>query len=300
MFCPGCAIRELIVSTKVLPRELLCFHRKEPGRKWLRHSGMSLPALWILRSPCAADKERMPQHQSAPVREECVEPVTQERGRRRRPEKSQKNSASSSRGRKTVNDRQRPSRDDSPDDLDASEPENDDSTGGDAGRKKWRWWEIIVLLEAKRDEAVERSSAPVRGIVLRAVDQWNRIATKCKSKGVNYDGPQCQGKWNVLVREYRKIIDHNAPSGQQPWESMTPDERKEANLPITFETKHLRILDSFMKDRAGQNPGSIADSSINLESNVDSDEPTGKEEKLNDKRKRPMGENTRFMVCEKV
>ncbi|KAL3675944.1 hypothetical protein R1sor_025892 [Riccia sorocarpa] len=161
--------------------------------------------------------------------------------------------------------------DNTPDDLNSTEPENNDGTVEDAGRgKKWRSWEIIVLLEAKLDEVVERSSTPVRGIV---------------------------GKWNVLVREYRKIIDHNARSGQQPWESMTPDERKEANLPITFEIEHLRILDSFIKDRAGQNPGSIADSSINLESNVDdSNEPTSKEEKLNYKRKRPVGENTQFLV----
>ncbi|KAL3692354.1 hypothetical protein R1sor_006005 [Riccia sorocarpa] len=54
--------------------------------------------------------------------------------------------------------------------------------------------------------------------------------------------------------------------GQQPWESMTADERKQASLPLVFKSEHLRILDSFMKDRAAQNPASMADSSINPES----------------------------------
>ncbi|KAL3691515.1 hypothetical protein R1sor_005166 [Riccia sorocarpa] len=52
-----------------------------------------------------------------------------------------------------------------------------------------------------------------------------------------------------------------------------------------------------MKDRAGQNPGSTSHSFMNLDSNInDSDEPTGREERLSGKRIHPVGENTHFLV----
>ncbi|KAL3698750.1 hypothetical protein R1sor_012826 [Riccia sorocarpa] len=73
--------------------------------------------------------------------------------------------------------------------------------------------------------------------------------------------------------------------------------RKAANLPLMFEDEHLTILDSFMKDKPGQNPASIADSSVLPESNVDdSDDPTGREAQLNGKWKKHVGENTKFLV----
>ncbi|KAL3688858.1 hypothetical protein R1sor_015167 [Riccia sorocarpa] len=188
----------------------------------------------------------------------------------------------------------------SPDEADPDGNDNRDSEveTEEAGRgRKWKNWEITVLLEAKKDEAVMRLNAAPRGVVVRAKDRWDAISKKIQAKGVLYDGPQCRCKWNVLVREYRKIVDHNSCSGKEPWESMSSEERKEANLPQTFETEHLRILDSFMKDRAGQNPASVADSSLLSDNNVDdSDEANGKETTLNGKRKRVVGENTRFLV----
>ncbi|KAL2643630.1 hypothetical protein R1flu_011217 [Riccia fluitans] len=79
---------------------------------------------------------------------------------------------------------------------------------------------------------------------------------------------------------------------------MNLEEWRKADLPMSFEDEHLRILDSFMKDKVAQNPASITDSSIFSESNVDdSDEPTCKEAQLNGKCKRPVGENTKFIVA---
>ncbi|KAL2653735.1 hypothetical protein R1flu_021863 [Riccia fluitans] len=79
---------------------------------------------------------------------------------------------------------------------------------------------------------------------------------------------------------------------------MNLEELRKIDMPMSFEDEHLHILDSFMKDKAAQNPASIADSSIFPESNVDdSDEPTDKEAHLNGKRKRPVGENTKFIVA---
>ncbi|KAL2609912.1 hypothetical protein R1flu_028485 [Riccia fluitans] len=79
---------------------------------------------------------------------------------------------------------------------------------------------------------------------------------------------------------------------------MNLEERRKADLPMSFEDEHLRILDSFMKDKVAQNLASIADSSIFPESNVDdSDELTGKEAQLNGKCKRPVGESTKFIVA---
>ncbi|KAL2644213.1 hypothetical protein R1flu_011800 [Riccia fluitans] len=182
--------------------------------------------------------------------------------------------------------------------MDENESEGEEGGFGKVGKgRKWRNWEVVVLLEAKREEALVRSSSAAREIVLHAKERRDLIARKCMSKGVNFDGAQCRGKWNVLVHEYRKIVDHNSRLGKEPWESMNLDERRKADLPMSFEDEHLRILDSFMKDKAAQNPASIVDSSIFPESNVDdSDEPTGKEAQLNGKHKRPVGENTKFIV----
>ncbi|KAL2608120.1 hypothetical protein R1flu_026693 [Riccia fluitans] len=182
---------------------------------------------------------------------------------------------------------------------DENESEGEEGGVGEVGKgRKWRNWDVVVLLEAKREEALVRSSSAARGIVLHAKERWDLIARKCNSKGVNFDGAQCRGKWNVLVREYRKIVDHNSRSGKEPWESMNLEEQRKADLPMSFEDEHLRILDSFMKDKAAQNPTSIAESSIFSKSNVDdSDESTGKKAQLNGKHKRPVGENTKFIVA---
>ncbi|KAL2623298.1 hypothetical protein R1flu_003503 [Riccia fluitans] len=111
---------------------------------------------------------------------------------------------------------------------DENESEGEEGGVGEVGKgRKWRNWEVVVLLEAKREEALVRSSSAARGIVLHAKERWDLIAHK-----------------------------------------------------------------------VAQNPANIADSSIFLESNVeDSDEPTGKEAQLNGKRKRPVGENTKFLVA---
>ncbi|KAL3694778.1 hypothetical protein R1sor_008429 [Riccia sorocarpa] len=92
--------------------------------------------------------------------------------------------------------------------------------------------------------------------------------------------------------------DDSGEGGREPQELMSQEDREKGNLPLTFDAEHLRILVSFMKDRAGQNPGSMADSSVNPDSNIDdSDEPSGREEVLNGKRiKQGVGDKTRFLV----
>ncbi|KAL3686471.1 hypothetical protein R1sor_009045 [Riccia sorocarpa] len=100
-------------------------------------------------------------------------------------------------------------------DGDDNDSDGDDGGAGEGGRgRKWHSWENVVLLGAKRDEAVQRASSAPRGIILRAKEIWELINRKWKAKGVNFDRAQCRGKWNVIVHDYRKIIDHNARSGQ--------------------------------------------------------------------------------------
>ncbi|KAL3699281.1 hypothetical protein R1sor_017303 [Riccia sorocarpa] len=105
--------------------------------------------------------------------------------------------------------------DDDPNKTGPNKSDNDDSGEG-VRTRSWRNSKIFVLFEAKCDEAIQRSMAVPRGVVMRTKEMWDLIARKCQANGVMYVGAQCQGKWNMLVYEYLKILDHNARSGREP------------------------------------------------------------------------------------
>ncbi|KAL2621247.1 hypothetical protein R1flu_001452 [Riccia fluitans] len=76
------------------------------------------------------------------------------------------------------------------------------------------------------------------------------------------------------------------------------DERKEADLPATFDQEWIELLDTFMADRPCQNPPFVADSSA-TDTAIDDFEIRSaqeREHRMTGKRKRVVGENTRFLM----
>ena len=53
---------------------------------------------------------------------------------------------------------------------------------------------------------------------------WNSVADTLCQQGVIVDGMQCANKWKSLKREWRKSLDHNSKSGNDPKKSKFYDE----------------------------------------------------------------------------
>ncbi|KAL3680565.1 hypothetical protein R1sor_023521 [Riccia sorocarpa] len=181
------------------------------------------------------------------------------------------------------------------------EAEDSGSNPNALGRIRWESWEVRHLLEAKRAEYEEMNGSGARDLIVNATVKWLKIREKLLAQGVRTTVKRCKAKWDVLIREYRKIKDFEKKTGNPSYQSLSVDERREENVPAIFENEWIEILDGFMLSRSSIVPPFVADSSAAQESAVDdSEEPTPIEQRLNGKRKRGIGENTTFLVSNPI
>ncbi|KAL3701383.1 hypothetical protein R1sor_019405 [Riccia sorocarpa] len=176
-----------------------------------------------------------------------------------------------------------------------AEEDDDDSSDEDSGGQhgtRWLDWQVKVLLEAKREEYQSLDGASSRDVILNASYKfkWKKIAEKLVSHNIHFSYKRCRTKWNRTVREYRRIHDFQINvTGAPAYASMDVEARAREKLPVKFEQEWIDILDTFLGDRPCQRPPG---------GNIDDSESARPEEsQMNGKRKRNVGENTKYLVA---
>ncbi|KAL2622428.1 hypothetical protein R1flu_002633 [Riccia fluitans] len=147
--------------------------------------------------------------------------------------------------------------------LNTSEEDNEEESG--SSRARWGSLEVRLLIEGKKLEYAQLDNSGSRDVIVNATTKWNRIADHLRAQGYN---------------------------------AQAQDERKEADLPATFDQEWIELLDTFMVDRPCQKPPFVADSSAADMAIDDSEIPSTqeREHRMTSKRKHAVGENTRFLV----
>ncbi|KAL2642307.1 hypothetical protein R1flu_009894 [Riccia fluitans] len=119
---------------------------------------------------------------------------------------------------------------------------------------------VETLLDLKKLECEEYKSQSGREHMISTDMRWQRIFKKLIEKGCNANASQCHGKWETIVRGYKKVKDHNNRSGNAPFGSLSKTERNDLKLPLDFPDKWLEILDSFYGKRMSINPPCMTES----------------------------------------
>lgn len=113
----------------------------------------------------------------------------------------------------------------------------------------------MVLVEAKRRMTMrERNAKNQRELMLPEAGKWVKISEDVQCAGVSSsrrDGPSCKSKWNLLIAEYKRIVDFNsrAESPDVTYWTVDADQRKAQGLPRSFPYEVFHHVNSWNKDR---------------------------------------------------
>ncbi|KAL3685767.1 hypothetical protein R1sor_003789 [Riccia sorocarpa] len=126
------------------------------------------------------------------------------------------------------------------------------------GRKRarnWEPWEIHLLIQAKKEELERYEANPSRDRYSEnSALRWSKIEEFIRSKDVNRDSSACKNRWDATLAEYKLVKDWDPKPGNRPFQSLSPQERKQAGLPSFFDLKSIELLDSFIGGRVEKAP----------------------------------------------
>eukprot|EP01018_Ginkgo_biloba_P013630 Gb_04564 [translate_table: standard] len=132
-------------------------------------------------------------------------------------------------------------------------------------RKRARNWEveeIVLLVQAKRNEWEKYESSNTRDRFESSSDKWKKIVEYLQAQGVQErDITQARMKWENIISDFKAIKDWNRRSGNAPFFTLTREERKNHNLPLQFDSNVYDLVDSFQGRRPSIVPQSITDTS---------------------------------------
>ncbi|KAG6553486.1 hypothetical protein Mapa_004398 [Marchantia paleacea] len=121
--------------------------------------------------------------------------------------------------------------------------------------KNWEPWEVYLLIQAKKVEWERHEANPTRDRYSEnSALRWKKIEEFMKSQHVNRDSSACKNRWDATVAEYKLVKDWDLKPGNRPFQSLSPQERKQASLPSYFDIKSRELLDSFLGGRAYKAP----------------------------------------------
>ncbi|BBM99231.1 protein MpTRIHELIX2 [Marchantia polymorpha subsp. ruderalis] len=121
--------------------------------------------------------------------------------------------------------------------------------------KNWEPWEVYLLIQAKKVEWERHEANPTRDRYSEnSALRWKKIEEFMKSQHVNRDSSACKNRWDATVAEYKLVKDWDVKPGNRSFQSLSPQERKQASLPSYFDIKSRELLDSFLGGRAYKAP----------------------------------------------
>lgn len=98
----------------------------------------------------------------------------------------------------------------------------------------------MALVEANRVFTEDVENCPDgRAVMVPDARKWERISINVMRSSVctsPRDGGVCKNKWNLVMQEFKRIVDFHARSGNNElsyW-TLTPQRRKSENLPRVF------------------------------------------------------------------
>ncbi|BBN05178.1 protein MpTRIHELIX14 [Marchantia polymorpha subsp. ruderalis] len=149
---------------------------------------------------------------------------------------------------------------------DSSTFENHHSGPASRTRKRsrnWEAWEILLLIQAKKAEFERYWGHPGRERLENSAQKYKRIVDYMRQHRVmDRDATACKNKWEALSGEYKVIKEWDRKPGNPTYSSLSFQERKQNNLPTSFETEAQELMDSFQGSRQHMVPPSVVDSTI--------------------------------------
>ncbi|KAL3693898.1 hypothetical protein R1sor_007549 [Riccia sorocarpa] len=149
---------------------------------------------------------------------------------------------------------------------DSSSLENHNSGSSSRTRKRsrnWEPWEILLLIQAKKSEFERYWGHPGRERLESSAQKYKKVVDYLRQhRVVDRDGTACKNKWEALSGEYKIIKEWDRKPGNAPYSSLGFQERKQNNLPTSFETEAQELMDSFQGCRPHVVPPSVVDSSV--------------------------------------
>lgn len=110
------------------------------------------------------------------------------------------------------------------------------STGREYRKGNWTLHETLVLITAKKMDDERRMSrgSEREGRGKPAEQRWKWVEDYCWRNGCMRSQNQCNDRWDNLMRDYKKVRDHErkaVESGGASYWKLERHERKEMNLP---------------------------------------------------------------------
>ncbi|KAL3695297.1 hypothetical protein R1sor_009373 [Riccia sorocarpa] len=123
----------------------------------------------------------------------------------------------------------------------AGDNDEDDGENTVCGREDW---ETKLLIEAKKLE--EMDCCTNREQMVNVGKKWRKIVSRLALQGMRTTVQRFKNKWNTTIREFKKINDHEGKTGNAPYASNTPNQRRETNLEMDFDVEWIDWIASFL------------------------------------------------------
>ena len=145
-----------------------------------------------------------------------------------------------------------------------SQSNEDSGTARKKARKdkcpNWTSREVMVLVESKRDMSRrEANCKDERELMIPEAGKWQKISDDIHHAGVSTsrrDGPSCKSKWNLLLAEYKRIVDFASRlhSTDVTYWNIDADERKSQGLPRSFSYDVFKQINAWNGNRPSIQP----------------------------------------------
>lgn len=146
------------------------------------------------------------------------------------------------------------------------------SPARDYRKGNWTLHETLILITAKRLDDDRRAGGLGGGIVggmglaspttpRSAEQRWKWVENYCWSHGCLRSQNQCNDKWDNLLRDYKKVRDHEAKRANsssatiRSYWAMERHERKDNNLPTNLLAEVFDALSDVLSRRAARRGG---------------------------------------------
>ncbi|XVF40020.1 hypothetical protein PTKIN_Ptkin01aG0079000 [Pterospermum kingtungense] len=122
----------------------------------------------------------------------------------------------------------------------------------------WTVNETMVLIEAKKmddERRMKKSGDHGEGRGKPTELRWKWVEDYCWSKGCLRSQNQCNDKWDNLMREYKKVREHQkriADGNEGSYWEMEKNERKEKNLPSNMLGQIYELLEEVVEKKGGR------------------------------------------------
>ncbi|BBN11797.1 protein MpTRIHELIX38 [Marchantia polymorpha subsp. ruderalis] len=113
---------------------------------------------------------------------------------------------------------------------------------------RWDKHETLILVTAKRKQNEGIRDAGMRSRKFGSPDErWDLVSSYCQANGVHRNARECRRQWNNMFHsDYRRIRNWQKLNDVESFWTMSKDQRKEHQLPLTFYREVFAEIESFL------------------------------------------------------